>query len=325
MTTSGTSTFNLTRDQIIKSALRKVGAIESSETPSASMVSDCAEALNMMVKEWDTLGIHLWTEAEGALFLQPGQYQYSLGTGSTDHGTQTNPPNYTQTSLDAAAVAGATSITVDSIANILNGDNIGVVLDSGDIFWTTVSGSPSGVTVNLASGLTSAAASGNNVYDYTTAILRPLRIAAARRMLISSGIETPMVRMSRLDYRDLPNKANTGIPTQFFYDPLGGAINYGIIYIWPAPVDATNLVKFTWYRQIQDFNAAGNTPDFPQEWLNALVWNLAVEMAPEFDLTPTRFAVLKTQAKEKLDMVTGWDREPESIYFGVSYDQPYAR
>ncbi len=325
MATSGTSTFNLTRDQIIKSALRKAGAIESSETPSAAMVNDCADALNMMVKEWDTLGIHLWTESEGTLFLQPGQYQYSLGPSSPDHATQTLPPNYIQTTLTAAASAGATSITVDSITNMLNGDNIGVVLDSGDIFWTTVSGSPSGSIVTLTSGLTSAAASGNNVYDYTTAILRPLRLVAARRKLISSGIETPMVRMSRLDYRDLPNKANTGIPTQFFYDPLGGAINYGIFYIWPAPVDATNLVNFTWYRQIQDFNSAGDTPDFPQEWINALVWNLAAEMAPEFDLTPTRFTLLKAQAQQKLDMVTGWDREPESVYFGVSYDQPYAR
>lgn len=324
MTTSGTSTFNYTRDQIIRRALRQCGAIASGETPDAQTVTDAADALNAMVKEWNTIGIHVWAESEGILFLQAEQAQYSVGPSATDQATQTNPPNFAQTTLSAAAANGATSISVTSSTNITISDNIGVLLDDGSLFWTTVSNKVS-TTITLASGLTDSAASGNTVFDYTTKILRPLRISDMRRYNILSAIETPMVRMARLDYRDLPNKANTGTPTSFFYDPLGGAVTYGLIYIWPIPVAVVDTVKFTWLRQIQDFNAASDTPDLPQEWINALVWNLSVQLAPEFDVPPPRFQILSAMAAQSLDRVTGWDREPESTYFGVSMDYPQGR
>lgn len=325
MATSGTSAFNFTRDQIIRTALRKVGAFQSGETPDAGSVNDAADCLNMMVKEWDTLGIHLWTESEGILFLQPSQIQYAMGPTATDQATQTNPPNYIQTALLVAAAASASTIQVTSIVGMLNGDHIGIVLTSGVVFWTTINGVPSGSTITLAAILPSAAAIGNTVFDYTTSILRPLRIVDARRFVTASGIETGMIKLSRLDYRDLPNKTNTGVPTSYFYDPLGGASANGIFYVWPAPIDASSAIKFTWYRQIQDFNNPGDNPDFPNEWINALVWNLAAELAPEYDLTGQRFALLKSQADAKLQMVFGWDRESESIYFGPAMDYPQGR
>lgn len=323
MTTSGTSTFNYSQSQIIRRALRQVGAFAAGETPDAQSVQDCSDALNAMVKEWNALGIHLWTESEGVLFLQPNQVQYALGPGSSDHATQTNPPNFVQVTLTANVAGGATALPVSSIANILANDNIGVTLANGTIYWTTVNGAPSGSTVNLAVGLTSAANNGAIVFDYTTALLRPLRVPAGRRFLASSAIETPMIKMSRLDYRDLPNKTATGIPTQYFYDPQ---LNQGIFFVWPAPVDATNLVKFTWYRQIQDFAAQSNTPDLPQEWINAVTWNLAEQMAPEYDVPPPRFQIIQTMAAKSLDRAMGFDHESESVYFGVQIGgQPFSR
>lgn len=305
--------------------MRKVGAFQSGETPDSGSVNDAADCLNMMVKEWNALGIHLWTESEGILFLQPGQVQYGMGPTATDQATQTNPPNYIQTALAVSAATNATVIHLSSIVGLLNGDHIGVVMDNAIVFWTTINGVPSGNTVNLTAGLTDSATVGNIVFDYTTSILRPLRIVDARRFVTTSGIETPMIKLSRLDYRDLPNKTNQGVPTQYFYDPLGGASVNGLMYIWPAPSDPSSAIKFTWYRQIQDFNNPGDNPDFPSEWINALVWNLATELAPEYDLTGQRFTLLKQQATEKLALVYGWDREPESIYFGVGMDYPQGR
>jgi hypothetical protein len=313
MATSGTTTFNYSQSQIISSALRKIGAIAAGETPGPQMYQDASDALNIMVKEWDSMGIHLWTESEGILFLQPSQYQYALGPTTSDHATQ----SYVQTHLAATANSGATSIQVNSITGISSGDHIGVTLSTGYLFWTTVNDAPSGTTVNLAAGLTAMASANSNVFDYTTALLRPLRVVAARRFNINSAIETPMVRMSRLDYRDLPNKSNIGQPTQFFYDPQ---LVLGQMYLWEAPADNTNLVKFTWYRQIQDFDAPSNTPDLPQEWLGALIWGLAIEMAPEYDVPVQRLAALKTAFDEKLARVSGFDVEPESIYFGYAFE-----
>lgn len=313
MTTSGTSTFNRTRDQLCMRALRQCNAVSSGETPDAQTITDAVEALNAVVKEFNTIGIHIWTETEGIVWLQPSQVSYTFGTGSTDNATEV----YAQTALSSAASSGATSIAVSSATGIVAAYNIGVLLTSGSMFWTTVSG-VAGTAVTLASALTGAAASGNAVVTYQTKINRPLRIVAARRYVMASQIETPMRVSSRLDYRDLPSKISTGVPTQYFYDPRGGANVAGQIYVWPAPVDARAAIKFSWYRQIQDFNNPGDTADFPQEWLNALTWNTALELTTEYPVPDQIYQRIRERAAVSLDRVTGWDKEPESIFFGVS-------
>ena len=330
MATSGSTDFNQTRDQIIRSALRKLGAISAGETPDNQTIQDCSEALNMMVKAWSAKGIHLWTESEGILFLQPNQIQYSLGPGSLDHCTQIQPPNFVQSSIASGAAQGATVLSLTTVTNILVGDHIGVTLDVGTVYWSTVTAvNPTApFSVTIATGLPSSSGqtgTNNLVFDYTKDILRPLRIVDARLFTYArpgaDALETPMFPMSRLDYRDLPNKTVTGTPTSFFYDPQ---LNRGIIYVWPAPPNANDAVKFTWYRMIEDFDTASNNPDLPTEWLSTLVWGLAIEMAPEYDCNPQRYQMLKAEFMEKFDTVISWDREPEPIYFGCSMDDNYS-
>lgn len=316
MSTSGTSTFNFSRNQIILAAMRKIKVISSGETPSAQLVQDFSDQLNTFVKTLDATGLHLWTEAEATLFLQPNQISYSLG-GSIDNATET----YTATTLSTAAASGASTINVTAATGIVTVYNIGVVLDSGSIFWTAVNGAPVGTTVTLAATLTGAAAAGNAVYVYQTRIVRPLRVLSARRYNFISAIDTQMMPYSRIDYRNQPNKTSTGTITQWFYDPRGGANSTGLVFVWPAPPDATNALKFTWMRPIQDFLTSANNPDLPQEWLDPLVWNLAYRMAPEYPVPSKLYEMVKEQAVLTLQNVMGFDREPESYLFGVNADQ----
>lgn len=317
MTTSGVATFNYNRDQIIKMAYRKLGVINASETPSSQMIQDASDALNLWVKALNATGLHIWTETEATLFLQPGQNVYLLGAGTTDHATE----NYTATTLSNSAVAGAFSISVTSPTGFATTYNVGIVLDSGSIFWTTQNGSGSGSSVPLAANLSGSASGGNAVYVYQTDIIRPLRVVSTRRYNFASAIDTMVTQMSRIDYRNLPNKTTPGVPTMTFYDPRGGANTQGSFAVWPAPSDTTNAIKMTWWRPVQDFTSAANTPDLPQEWGLALIWNLAKEMGPEFDITPNRFAMIEKMASGHLDNVSGWDRESESYLFGQDTSQ----
>ena len=317
MTSSGTTSFSQNRNQLILAAFRKIGAFASGETPDAQSVQDASDALNGLVKHWETIGIHLWTETEGTLWLQPGQARYGLGGSSTDHAT--TKASWTQTTLTSAAANGAGSISVVAPTGFAAGYYVGVLLDDGSLFWTTESGAPSGSTITLAAPLTDSAAAGNQVFVYATQIERPLRLPAARRLAIIGGIETPLNPMlSRLDYQSLPNKTATGIPTQLFYDPQ---LVTAYVYVWPAPVDSLSAINFTYYRSIQDFDTAANTPDLPQEWIRTIVWNLAAEIALEYDCPPRRFATIQEMAAQTLDDVKGWDHEPESVLIGVAFDQ----
>ena len=321
MTSSGTITFSENCNQIILTAFRKIGAFASGEVPDQQSIQDASDALNALCKHLETSGIHLWTETEGTLFLQPGQASYGIGGGATDHATLSTA--YTLATLTADAPNGAGSITVSAATGFTAGSYIGVLLDSGTTFWTTQVGAIAGLVVTLAAPLSDSAAAGNFVFVYATQLERPLRIVGARKVQWSGSpaqqIETPMNPMlARLDYRALPNKLATGIPTQIFYDPQLGT---GVVNVWPAPQNSLYGVNFTFYRTIQDFDTAANTPDLPQEWIRTLYWNLAMEMAPEYDCPPERYQMISEMAMKMLEEVSGWDREPESLYCGVSIDQ----
>ena len=133
-----------------------------------------------------------------------------------------------------------------------------------------------------------------------------------------TGVQTCALPISpplaRLDYQALPNKAQTGIINQVFYDPQ---LSTGYLYLWNPPSSVTDLLKFTWHRPIQDFDAAGNNPDLPQEWIRTLVWNLADEMTAEYDVPLDKADRITARAAKYLDNVAGFDREAESLSFGV--------
>ena len=333
MTTSGTSAFNPAATAIVSMALRKLNVIAEDETPTAGQYADTVLAMNAMIKEWMATGIHVWTEEEAILFFQQGQARYLLGgtgTGGTGPDNCCDANSWVSMQVAAPIGAGATSVTVNSTTGyngltVNNGDNFGIVLDSGAAFWTTVSGAPVNNVVTFATPLPAGASASaqNNVFDYATKIVRPLKVPRSRTIYYQGGQNngprlTPMSVLSRKEYMDLPNPLNPGITTQFFYTPQ---LVSGEYYAWPTPQQANIGARFTWYRPLMDINTPANTVDFPQEWINAIGWNLAKEMGPEFDCPPQRWAIILQESEKKLDLVQGFDRESEPIYFGMSYDE----
>lgn len=322
-TSSGVSNFSPNRNQIITRALRQCNAIQSGDVGGAQEISDASDALNALVAQWQATGLHLWAEMEAILFLQPGQISYGLGGSTTDNCCQdnssANPTEWVQATTTAAVNSGATVIPVSTTTGIAVGNNFGVTNINNGISWGVVQSISAGVSVTLTSGLPIAANSGAYCFAYASRIMRPLRILGMRRFYIQSALETPMTAFSRLDYRDMPNKSSQGTVTNFFYDEQ---LNTGVVWIWPAPPDSLSACKFTFMRPLYDFTSAADLPDFPQEWVNALTWNLALELAPEYGVGPNRYSYIEKMAAKTLDVVQGFDREPESLAFGLSFDGP---
>lgn len=70
--------WRLTRDQIITSALRKLGVVESGAEPTAAQLADGSEALNALVKGWQNIGVRLWTVEWNSQTLTTGVASYGL-------------------------------------------------------------------------------------------------------------------------------------------------------------------------------------------------------------------------------------------------------
>lgn len=309
MTTSGTTTFSRNRDQIIKSALRKVGAFEAGETPDAESINDASDALNTMIKHWQGNGVQIWRTTEAVLFPQLGQVRYSIGNSSTDHATE----SWVETALTTAAADGAATVVLDSVTGVATTYKIGVQLDDGTLHWTTVNGAPSGTTVTLTAVLTDSAALGNRVIAYQTNLVRPLKILSARRYNFASAIDTPIEEMDRVEYQEMPNKTSSGAVNGFYYDRRTNTSGY--LYLWPAPASVDDAIKMTIARAIEDFTVAGDDADLPQEWIRAIEWGLADEIADEYDVPDPKRSRIERRAAQYLNEANWWERELLEIQF----------
>lgn len=83
MPTSGTTTFSISRDDIINRAYRLLGVTSSGQTPSTDLVSDASFALNTLVKAWQADGMPLWAIRSYSVSLTNGDATYNIGNGQT--------------------------------------------------------------------------------------------------------------------------------------------------------------------------------------------------------------------------------------------------
>jgi len=81
MTTSSSYTNQLTRDQLLTAALRKLGVIAEGQTPSAANLADGQIAINAAIGQLRGLGMPLWARSEYT--FTPVTSSYTIGTGMT--------------------------------------------------------------------------------------------------------------------------------------------------------------------------------------------------------------------------------------------------
>lgn len=324
MTVAATSSFNPAVTYLITEAYRDLDIIAEDETPTSGQFDSALFKLNSLVKGLEATGIHVWTEEEGIVFLQPFQQRYTIGAPTGPVANSADAFAWVQNALSSSYSAAASAVVLTSAIGFVAGANIGIVLSSGVVFWTTINGAPSGNTVTLTAPLPGPAAAGDVVLTYPAAgeINRPLKVPNARLLTYSSNVagqpgqETPMTILSRQEYMDLPNKGSIGVPTQWFYTPQRDT---GYLFVWPVPTTAAWAVRFTWYRPLADLLTPANTMDFPQEWTAPLRWLLADELKVGYSVSPEKAAYVEKKAIEWMTIVTGWDRESEPIQFGMDW------
>ena len=81
--TSGTTSFSISRDDIIKGALRKIGVVAQGEVPTQAQYDEGAFALNLLIKAWEADGMPLWALRTTPITLSGGINSYEIGLGKT--------------------------------------------------------------------------------------------------------------------------------------------------------------------------------------------------------------------------------------------------
>lgn len=78
MTVSAVTSWELTRDDIIKSALRKCGVLAKGQTPATEDYNDSAVALNALIQTLSTEGMPLWKRTTVNTTIVAAQQTYTV-------------------------------------------------------------------------------------------------------------------------------------------------------------------------------------------------------------------------------------------------------
>ena len=317
MTTSGSYSFFVTRDDIVREALLNTLAIDGIDPIEPVLMNDMVRKLNLICKQWMgkadfAPGLKVWTRKRGHLFLRAFTGQYSVGPTSVGWAYA---PSMTATT--AASPSGAAALVVSSTTGINVNDNISVELDTGDLFWSTVSLINLGV-VYLSTSLPSSSAAGNVVWSYTATPQQPLLIEAAV-LRDSQNSDTPMRFLQSLDYDLLPNKVSTnnyGDPTAIYYENQLGTSN--LYTDVSGAADVSKHLVLTFMEPVQDFINSTDTPYYPQEWYRPLCWELTKEACPMLNAAWT--PVMESNRTNSLSIAQRKDPEVSTMHFQAGQD-----
>jgi hypothetical protein len=82
MTTSATTIYELSRDSLIKAAMRKIGALAKGQTPDSEDLTNGMVALNSLISELQGLGLTIWKRGEVGVTLTSNR-NYTIGISQT--------------------------------------------------------------------------------------------------------------------------------------------------------------------------------------------------------------------------------------------------
>lgn len=323
MAVSGTNTFNLNRNEIIIKAYQLLGIATEGRSLTNYEVQLAVDVLNMMIKEWADKGRYLWKAHQGTLFLVYGQAEYVID-GASSNIAYTD--QYVQTSLSNSINSPSTSIEVDTVTGMTIGDYIGIYLTNTDsstnyLFWTTITAIDSGtLTVTIADSIPYDADSGNVVFAYPINVERPLAISQTYVQYTDSNSRYPMEVISREEYfEEITQPTTISRPQELYYEL---ELTDGKIFLWPTPSDVTQVVGFTFDQMFFDVGSATDNLDFPVEWLKAIYYNLAADLADFYGIGAERLSNLQQKAASLFQSLKGYDRERyTSLYFRPDDDR----
>jgi hypothetical protein len=138
-------------------------------------------------------------------------------------------------------------------------------------------------------------------------------VDALEVVLNRDDTDIQLERITPEEYLLIPNKTQTGRPTQ--YSIRRGRDN-PTLSVWPIPENSTDVLKMEIVSELQDVNkSAIQNADLPKRFLPCLTCGLAYYMAMKRPLVPeNRIMMLKSNYEELLARAMEEDRERASMY-----------
>lgn len=143
----------------------------------------------------------------------------------------------------------------------------------------------------------------------------PIKMLQAYRTDSGNTTHVPMEIVADYNYNMFPASSG-GSPIQLTYQPK---VNMGVIKLWPTP-DATAItstITIIYQRPTEYMGGLNDTLDMPEEWVNTVIYHLAVLLAPEWGIPLPDRQLLRKEADDLLKLVLENGTEDASMFFQV--------
>ena len=296
--------------KLIDHAIRRTGLPVESQSPET--VEIAKNNLHLILMNLANRGINFWALDEQFIILEEGKAKYEMPSGTVDvHNANYRTITELTGTVTTDALSHNTALAEPSDVVMVYIDSpttsIKVSVSDDDITYTDVmtlshTVNPSWYSIDGVSGKIYVEL--NNLSGLTVNEVR----------WVSSVRDVPIYRLNRDDYLNLPNKHLPGTPLQYWFDRQLSPI----MVTWPVANDdaITNCIQIYRQRQISDVGLLYETLEVPPRWLEAIVWQLAANLAFEVpQVAPERIGLCASKAQSALVEAEMEERDNSPISF----------
>ena len=293
MATSGSKDFELDVSEYVEEAFERCGL----EVRTGYDLKTAKRSMNLLLADWANRGLNQWTIKQTSVTVAADIAAYPAGALTMAVGSSSS---FTV----AETITGGTSAATASITNLPSGTSMAITIPTGTFTsGETLTGGTSGATTTLSAAV--------DLSDAQATIDILSLVVKRDDNSYSAG------RLSRDGFLTIPNKTQTGRPSQFFLDRQ---ITPNL-KIWPAPENSTDILIFDRLTRMDDADDYTNSLGVPFRFYPALAAGLAYYIA--LKRAPDRIQLLKPLYEEEMDRAMVEDRDRAS--FNIVPSLEYAR
>jgi len=289
MATSSSVNFELDVASYVEEAFERCGL----EVRTGYDLKTAKRSLNLLLADWANRGLNQWTIEQTSITL-------ASGIGNYPGGNLTMTVAASGSFTVGETITGGTSSATASITSLPSSTSMAITIPSGTFSnGETLTGSTSAATTTLSA-----------VVDLTT-VQKTIDVLSV--VVTRDGTDFGLTRLSRSEYLNLPNKTQTGRPSQFFLDRQISPT----LKLWPVPDSNSDIVKFDRLVRMDDADDYTNTLQIPFRFYPCLAAGLAYYLA--IKRAPQRIEILKAIYEEEFNRAMLEDRDRASLQITPSF------
>jgi hypothetical protein len=267
-----TNDFQVTRNELITMAYQDLKVLAEGETLSSDLLTTGIKKLNLIMREHDLSGKHLWAIASSpsTITLVANTFVYTSANGLPT------------TILDLVQASYRDAQAIDTPLRVLTTElyeRMANKLEIGPPAWVYLTEHKTVASKTLYVGPT---------------------LSSVNTQSVVTGTDATVYRCIRNHVADSTNTPVTGANYLLYWEAGGSGPS---VWTTGTSYTAPQHLRLWFKRPLYDFDAAADNPDLPQGWSRFLLRELCIELAPGHNVPMEKLQMLRSLRNESQEKV----------------------